>query len=445
MASLTAFPDRIVVEKKGGFLEAALPSAVGIDVHAEILVCAHEWFDFEARECKHEFKEFGCSQSQRREFAEWVASKHAPVIIMESTGVLWRAPYEALEDAGVPQSTLLLVNARDVKGKRGHKTDRQDALNLARQARMGPIDGSFVPPRDFRNMRITSRAYIRSKQDLAREKNRYQKALNSYGSRAGSVFSDVHGKCASAIIDALVNDPDHFEAVVKSKAKRLRHSAEEIMDALVPIMDESMRRLLRMLRARVSETEKQCEALFDLLRDEQAPYQKQIDRLMTIPHMKEVSARLILAEIGPDLSAFTSVERFSAWAGVCPGVKESAKKAKKGVPVLQGNRWLRFALIELANGIALTRDGNFLHRIFQKFRERTNRGKAIFALAHKIIRIIYALFKNNEDYEECTDDGLEMARARRLARAAKQAALSHLAVADRAVYDTITGEIKAVA
>ena len=109
--------------------------------------------------------------------------------------------YEALENVGFGSDRLALINARDAKAAVGRKTDRKDASRLAELARSGHFRRSFVPPKDFRIQRFISREYQKIKSELSVAKNRHQKLLNSTGCRASIVFSDVHGKAASAILD----------------------------------------------------------------------------------------------------------------------------------------------------------------------------------------------------------------------------------------------------
>lgn len=151
----------------GGTIDAVYSSAIGIDVHTEVLVCCFEYFDFETGECRKEARSFGTSCSKIREFAEWVHDCAPTRIIMESTGVLWRAPYEALEQAGFTSHELVLANARDVKGKKGHKTDKNDAEHLAELGRLDAVRSSFVPEKAICDMRLVSRACIREKRRSA--------------------------------------------------------------------------------------------------------------------------------------------------------------------------------------------------------------------------------------------------------------------------------------
>lgn len=211
-----------------------------------------------------------------------------------------------------------------------------------------------------------------------------------------------------------------LEEIIRAKAKLLKHSVDEIADALSPLQPEH-RRMLKMQQNHIDVLEARCNEWFELLTEMPQPFQECIDRLMSIPHLKEISARLIFAEIGPDLSSFTSCEKFCSWAGVCPGVKESAGKRLKGVRSGKGNQWLKYVLVELCSGIALTKRG-FLRKYFQKLKEKRGWNRAVVALAHKALRIIYSLFKNLGTYIESTQELLKQYRARRLARAALQAA-----------------------
>lgn len=426
-------------ESPGGNIKAIFPSAIGVDVHAKVLVCNYQWYDFETQAPQNERAEFGTSQTQLAAFAEWAKSRDPDRIVMESTGVLWRSPYQALEDCGFTSQKLVLANACDVKGKKGHKTDVIDAEHLATLGRLDAVKGSFVPIRAVRDMRLISRAYIRARQDLSRAKNRKTKYLNAIGARAGSVFSDINGKAAREILAAWVEDNPRLEEIIHAKAKLLKHSAEEIADALSPLQSEH-RRMLKIQQNQIDVLEGQCDEWFKLLTEMQQPFQECIDRLMSIPHLKEISARLIFAEIGPDLSSFTSCEKFCSWAGVCPGVKESAGKRIKGVKSGKGNQWLKYVLVELCSGIALTKCG-FLREYFQKLKERRGRNRAVVALAHKVLRIIYSLFKNLGTYIESTQELLKQFRARRLARAALQAARENLTLASGVVCDRTTGEV----
>lgn len=160
-------------------INVAHVSAIGIDVHLDLLVCAYQAST--KGEIITEVREFGASYSQLESFASWCAEKQPEIVLMESTGVLWQSPYAALEAHGFTSDRLALVNAIDVKAAMGRKTDREDAIRLAEFARMGRIRKSFVPKSIFREMRLLARLFQKAKNDLARKSNRYQKLLNAAG------------------------------------------------------------------------------------------------------------------------------------------------------------------------------------------------------------------------------------------------------------------------
>lgn len=230
-----------------------------------------------------------------------------------------------------------------------------------------------------------------------------------------------------------------FNAHLPSELTQLTHQLCQFLTL------HNNRRILKIKQNQIDVLEARCNEWFELLTEMQQPFQECIDRLMSIPHLKEISARLIFAEIGPDLSSFTSCGKFCSWAGVCPGVKESAGKRLKGVRSGKGNQWLKYVLVELCSGIALTKRG-FLREYFQKLKEKRGRNRAVVALvvalAHKVLRIIYSLFKNLGTYIESTQELLKQFRARRLARAALQAARENLTLASGGmVCDRTTGEV----
>ena len=128
--------------------------------------------------------------------AEWVASFKPELVVMESTGIYWKSPYAALERHGLK---IAVVNARHVKQVPGRKTDLADAQWLAILARNGLLCGGFVPPSQFRELRLVSRQMQKLTGILSGEKNRLHKLLTDAGIRLSVVVSDIHGKLARAV------------------------------------------------------------------------------------------------------------------------------------------------------------------------------------------------------------------------------------------------------
>ena len=204
-------------------VKAAFNSAIGIDVHHSILVCAYQACDTQAGEIRTEVAEFGTTVSALKELIEWVKQRQPQRILMESTGVLWLSPYEALERAGFTSSDLALINARDFKAVAGRKTDTQDAIRLAEYARLGNIRTSFVPAREFREQRQIARQITKHTNELQRCKSRLIKTLNFVGCRPTAAFSNVNGKAAQKILMEYIRGANIRKAAEKHGA-RLRHT-----------------------------------------------------------------------------------------------------------------------------------------------------------------------------------------------------------------------------
>jgi transposase len=127
------------------------------------------------------------------------------------------------------------------------------------------------------------------------------------------------------------------------------------------------------------------------------PYQRQWEILQTIPGIDAVGAALLIIEIGVDMQQFGSREQFCSWAGMCPGNNESAGKKKSG-KTPKGSKQLRYILCEAANAAAKT-DCQFQHK-YKSLMIRRGHKKAIVAVGHKMLRVIFSRLKTGEVYRD---------------------------------------------
>lgn len=369
---------------------------VALDVHqAKLTVCA--LFENADGEAQVELREFGCFKRDRRAMAEWVASFEPEVVVMESTGIYWKSPYAALEKAGL---VALVVNAHPVKQVPGRKTDIADAQWLAILARSGLLKGGFVPPQNLRELRLVSRQMQKFTGLLAGEKNRLHKVLTDGGIRLSAVVSDIHGPSARAMIKGLLNG-ETPEQVLSYASKRLKASEEELLDALDGELSDTHRFVLREILAHIQELEARLRGFQQHLLDALQPHQSLLQALQTIPGLDAIGAAMRLVEIGTDMEAFGSPEKLAAWAGVCPGNNESAGKRKAGRK-RKGNPYVRRILCEAANAASRTRSA--LADKFNALLIRRGRKRAIFALAHKILKIVFVLIRRGDYYRDATVD-----------------------------------------
>jgi transposase len=367
-----------------------------LDVHqAKLTVCI--LYEEGAGELRVELRECGGFKRDRRAMAEWVASFHPEEVVMESTGIYWKSPYAALERCGI---RALVVNARHVKQVPGRKTDIGDAQWLAILARSGLLRGGFVPPANFRELRLTSRQMQKLSGMLAAEKNRLHKVLTDAGIRLPVVVSDIHGQSARAMVKGLIAG-ERPEQVLRLASKRLKASEEELLDALDGELSDEHRFVLGELMAHIEDLEQRIERFSRHLLDGLAPQQALLQALQTIPGLDARGAAMLLVEIGDDMDAFGSGEKLASWAGVCPGNHESAGKRKSGRK-RKGNPYVRRILCEAANAAARTRSA--LAEQFKSLLIRRGRKRAIFALAHKILKIVFVLISRGDYYRDATVD-----------------------------------------
>ena len=421
-------------------VQARYPSSIGVDIHLNLLVCCYQVCT--ANEIQTIHARFSTTASQIKAFAKWCCDLNPAVIVMESTGVLWRSPYEALEDAGFSQDSLILVNARDVKATIGRKTDREDAQRLAELARLGSLKRSMVPSRVFREMRILARRYQKITAQAATAINAYQKILNCVGCRASTVFSNVRGVAATAILEAKVYNKPNFEQIVRDNSKRLHHSPLEIIDALNFEISETMQEQLRAEKELIDFLQKSAQETMQRLQACQKPFEKQIEFLTTIPGIKITAARLIFSELCEDLKQyFIDVEHFTSWMGICPGNNISADVSHSGKSA-KGNKWIRRVLIECANTVRNRKDS--LRDRFMALKLRRGNKRAVVAIAHYFARVIYALLTKKESYKESVKSAFRDALIDRVIRSTKQLAQQGVEVVGTRAVQRDTGEIIAL-
>ena len=365
---------------------------VGLDVHQnKITACA--LIEQPDGSVTMEHREFGGFKRDRRALAEWVRGFAPDIVVMESTGIYWKSPYAALEQVGI---AAWVVNARHVKNVPGRKTDISDAQWLAILARAGLVRASFIPPAEIRHLRLIARQRQKLGGMLASEKNRLHKVLADAGIRLNVLVSDLHGQSARAMIQALLDDqPIH---AILDRAGRLRASREDLFEALQPEeLSAKHRFVLNEILAHIEYLEATMARFEQQLLDGLVPWEPQLRLLETVPGIDRMGAAMLLVEIGTDMDSFGSAERLASWVGICPGNHESAGKRKSG-RTRKGNAWVRRLLCEFAQAASRTRCA--LKDKFSALSIRKGHKRSIVALAHKMLRIVYAMLNHATPYQD---------------------------------------------
>lgn len=337
-------------------------------------------------------RQFGGFKRDLRELIGWLGEHRVELVVMESTGIYWKSVYAHLEAAGIP---ALVVNARHVKNVPGRKTDVADSEWLAQLARFGLMRGSFIPPKDLRELRLVSRYRRKLSGMLAGEKNRLHKLLDDAGIKLGGVVADIDGVSARRMVEGLIagKSPGELATLglgpLKDKREALEASMEGELSPRHRLILEAAYRHIRYL-------EDELAALDRYLIEAMQPYPWAWQLLQTLPGIDQISAAMILIEISDDLTRFGTADRLASWAGLCPGNHESAGKRKSG-KTRHGNPIVRYLLCEVANAARRTKS------VFRaKYDSLLRRGhkKAIIALAHKLVRTIFFVLTRRQPYRD---------------------------------------------
>ena len=400
-------------------MEVVVERCAALDVHKDtVMACVRRPTGGSKR--GHQVREFRTYTATLRELRAWLAAEGVTAVAMEATGVYWRPVWSALEDLDGVE--LLLVNAHHVKNLPGRKTDVSDAVWLAQLLECGLLRGSFVPSPVIARLRDLTRYRKKLIEDRAREVQRVQKALEIAGVKLDSVVSDVMGKAARRILDALIVGERDVEVIAEMALTRMRPKIPELQLALESHFDDHNALMVSMHFAHIDHLSAAIERLDQEVERELTPFAEQVHRLCTMPGIGQRTAEVVIAEIGVDMSRFPTAGHLASWAGLCPGHHESAGKQRSG-RARKGDATLRTALCEAAWSAAKTRD-TYLAAQFRRFSHRFGKkheGKAIFAVAHTMIVGIWWMLTNSVDYVELGSDYFEQrtgqaAQTRRLVR-----------------------------
>jgi transposase len=196
--------------------------------------------------------------------------------------------------------------------------------------------------------------------------------------------------------------------------KRLRKKIPELQTALRGRVTAHHRFQLRLLLDHVLHLEGLIGRLGGRIEEVMAPFAEAAERLTTIPGVEQRAAEVIVAEIGTDMDQFPTAEHLASWAGMCPGNNESAGKRKSG-KTTKGSRWLRQVLTQAAWAASHTKD-TYLAAQYKRLAGRRGKKRALVAVGHTLLVIIYHLLKGGGTYQELGGDFLERLEPERLTR-----------------------------
>jgi len=375
-------------------MQVVHPRCCGIDVHKRSVVACVLLTEPDGA-VRRRISTFGTMTADLLALHDWLGGFGVTHIAMESTGVYWRPVYNLPEENG---RTILLVNPHHMKAVPGRKTDVQDSEWIADLLRHGLLRGSFLPPAPIRALRELTRYRKVLVAQRADEVNRVQKLLEGANVKLASVATDVLGVSGRAMLAALLDGQEDPEVLAELARGRLRAKLPELRRALAGRVQAHHRILLAhidYLEGAIADLQLEIERAL-------APYDEAVALLQTIPGVGPVPAAAIVAEIGVDMGRFPSGRHLASWAGVCPGNRQSGSK-RLGGRTTNGNVWLRAMLGEVAWSIARCK-GTYLHAQYHRLARRRGKYRAILAVAHSVVVIIYHMLRDRRPYADLGPD-----------------------------------------
>jgi transposase len=374
-------------------MEILYHCCAGLDVHKKTVVACIRRLGPD-KQAEDLVRTFGTMTGELLELADWLAAHSVVHVAMESTGVYWKPVFHLLED----RFQVLLVNAQHIKQVPGRKTDVKDCQWIAQLLQHGLLRASFVPPQPIRELRDLTRQRSQLVGERASVSNRIQKVLEDANIKLSSVASDVLGVSGRAMIAALIGGETEPDRLAELARRRLRGKIPQLRQALKGHVTEHHRFLLRTLMDHVRHLEERIGRLDRRIEEAMSPFAQAVDRLVTIPGVDRRAAEVIVAEIGTDMTKFPGAGHLSSWAGMCSGNHQSAGKRQSG-RTAPGDRWLRQVLVQAAWAASHTKK-TFLSATSHRWAKRMGRKRALVALGHKILVLIYELLTDQTTYQE---------------------------------------------
>ena len=189
--------------------------------------------------------------------------------------------------------------------------------------------------------------------------------------------------------------------------RSMRKKKPELKRALEGRLTENQRWiLLQMLNQydSVEEAIKRVEAkIRQEVEESSDPFVAEAVKLLdTIPGVAQIAAEIIVSEIGVDMNQFSSDKQLASWAGMCPGNNESAGKRRNG-KTRKGNRYLRAVLVQAA-WVASQQKETYLAAQYKRMVKRMGKKKALVAVGHTLLVIVWHVLKKKTSYQELGGD-----------------------------------------
>ena len=377
-------------------MEKVYDKCCGVDIHKKLIVACFK----QGR--KQEIREFGATTRELLEMTQWLEEGGCEQVAMESTASYWKPLYNILESAGLG---AMVVNARHMKAVPGRKTDATDSEWIADLLQHGLLRASFIPDKARRELRELV-GYRKSLiKEQAAELNRLQKILEGANIKLSGTIREINGKSGRNLLEAILAgekiDLDKIMEMRRDKliAANLKATDAQLVDDLNGVLSALQKKMMRTMLAHIDELAKHIKDLDDEI-DRNMKDEEKIAAatIQEIPGIGNTSAEAIISVLGTDMSRFPTDGHISAWAGLCPGNNESAKKRKSG-KTRKGNALLRSTLVVCAHSAVKVKNSYFYAQ-FQRISAHRGKKRAYVAVAHSMLIAIYHILKDGTHFQD---------------------------------------------
>ena len=373
-------------------MEVLYPRCAGLDVHARsVTACVRL---AAGSDVTYQHRTVSTTTQGLLDLADWLAAAQCTHVAMEATGVYWKPVWHILDG----QFTLVLANAMHIRHVPGRKSDLTDAAWIADLLAHGLIRHSFVPPAEIQELRDLTRTRKQLVGEIARHTLRIQKTLEDANLKLTHVVSDVLGTSGRAILTALIGgetDPERLADLTKGRLKATR---AQLVEALHGRVTAHHRFMVDLHLTQIEALEAAVDKLERHVGEAMAPFHAAVSRLTTMPGLSDTAARVLIAEIGDDMTRFPTPGHLVSWAGLCPRLEISAGK-RHSTRIRHATPWLKTTLIQAAWAATRKKD-SYLRAQFLRLKSRRGPKKAIVAVAASMLTAAYCMLRDGVEYRD---------------------------------------------
>ena len=364
----------------------------GLDVHKQTVVaCARVAGE---GPLVQEVRTFASTTAGLLELADWLESLGIEHVAMEATGVYWKPVWHVLEG----HFELVLANAAHVKNVPGRKTDVNDSMWLADLLAHGLIRASFVPPAAVQELRTLTRTRKQFVRERASHVQRIEKILEDANLKISSVISDILGQSGRAVLQAIIDGHSSPERLAAEVSTRVKASQAELLEALRGRINAHHRFMLKLHLGHIDALERAIAEIEKEVGLGLEPFRQAARLLSTMPGLSAVSANVVIAEIGIDMSRFATPGHLLSWACLCPRNDESAGK-RRSTRLRRGGVWIKTTLVQAA-WAAVRVKGGYLQAQFHRIRARRGVKKAIIAVAASMLTAAWHMLRDGTEWQD---------------------------------------------